>query len=146
MTKTQLHQLIKRNYMEIQTNLRRVSMTPIIIYLLVGATAGILSGIVGLGGGIIMVPALIFLFGMNQHQAQGTTLAIMVPPIGLLAAWAYYSRGYVNLKIAAYMAIGFFFGGLIGGKIAVHLPGDVLAKIFGIVLAIIAVKMMISGK
>jgi uncharacterized protein len=146
MTKTQLHQLIKRNYLEIQTNLRRVSMTPIIIYLLVGATAGILSGIVGLGGGIIMVPALIFLFGMNQHQAQGTTLAIMVPPIGLLAAWAYYSRGYVNLKIAAYMAIGFFFGGLIGGKIAVHLPGDVLAKIFGIVLAIIAVKMMISGK
>ena len=121
-------------------------MSPIVIYLLVGAMAGVLSGIVGLGGGIIMVPALIFLFGMTQHQAQGTTLAIMVPPIGLLAAWAYYSKGYVNLKVALFMAIGFFFGGLVGGKIAVHLPNDVLSKIFGIVLAVIAVKMILNGK
>jgi len=73
-------------------------MSDILPLLLLGVLAGLFSGLIGLGGGIIIVPALVLLFGMTQHQAQGTTLALLVPPIGLLAAWVYYRQGYVNLK------------------------------------------------
>lgn len=116
----------------------------ILIYLLLGLTAGAFSGVVGIGGGIIIVPALVFFFGMTQHLAQGTTLALMVPPIGILAAWTYYNQGYVDLKVAAFVAIGFLLGGLIGAKIAVMLPNDVLKKIFAFVLFAIGIKMLVS--
>jgi uncharacterized membrane protein YfcA len=117
-------------------------MTNILLYLLLGLMAGILSGLIGIGGGIIIVPALLFLFGLSQHQAQGTTLALMVPPIGLLAAWTYYQQGYVDLKIAIFVCIGFFLGGLIGAKIATALPYAVLEKVFGITLLLIGIKMI----
>lgn len=68
-------------------------MTQVLLYMLLGCVAGILSGLIGIGGGIIIIPALVFLFGLSQHQAQGTTLALLVPPIGLLAAWTYYKEG-----------------------------------------------------
>ena len=86
------------------------------LYLLLGLGAGILSGVIGIGGGVVIVPALVFLFGLSQHQAQGMTLALLVPPIGLLAAWTYYSKGYVDLTIAAFVCLGFFLGGFIGAK------------------------------
>lgn len=73
-------------------------MTSIWLYLLLGLVAGTFSGLIGIGGGVLIVPALVFLFGLSQHQAQGTTLALLVPPIGLLATWEYYRHGYVNLK------------------------------------------------
>lgn len=85
----------------------------ILLYLFVGLAGGIFSGVLGLGGGVIVVPALVFLCGLSQSMAQGTTLAMMVPPIGLLAAWTYYQKGYVDLKIAAIMCVAFFFGGLL---------------------------------
>lgn len=117
-------------------------MPDILICLLIGLCAGILSGLIGIGGGIIIIPALIFLLGFNQHQAQGTTLALMVPPVGILAAWTYYKQGYVNMPIAIIICIGFLFGGLIGAKYATTINGAVLQKIFGTALLITSVKMI----
>ena len=117
-------------------------MNEIFIYLILGLIAGILSGLIGIGGGIILIPALVLLFGLSQHEAQGTTLALMVPPVGILAAWIYYKHGYVNLQMAAFICIGFLLGGLLGAKLATSLNGLVLQKVFGIALFIIAVKMI----
>jgi len=114
----------------------------ILLYLLLGLVAGVLSGLIGIGGGLIIIPALVFLFGLSQHQAQGTTLALMVPPIGILAAWEYYKQGYVDLKIAAFICLGFFFGGWLGAKLATSVSTIVLEKIFGAALFLIALKMM----
>ena len=116
----------------------------IFLYILLGVIAGILSGLIGIGGGIIIVPALVLLFGLSQHSAQGTTLALMVPPIGLLAALAYYKQGFVDLKIAAFVCIGFFIGGLLGAKLAIGIPETILKKMFGAVLLIVSVKMILG--
>jgi uncharacterized membrane protein YfcA len=113
-------------------------------YLVLGLAAGVLSGLIGIGGGIIIVPALVFVFGLTQHQAQGTTLALMIPPIGLLAALQYYKAGDVDLKIAGLICAGFFLGGLFGAKFAMNISDDLLKKVFGGVLFLVALKMMIG--
>lgn len=118
-------------------------MSTIIIALIIGLTAGILSGILGIGGGIIMIPALIYIFGYSQHMAQGTTLAAMVLPIGLLATLEYYKNGYVNLIVALCIALGFFFGGMIGAKYAAAINDELLKKLFALLLIVIAVKLLI---
>lgn len=116
-----------------------------ILYIIFGLAAGTLSGIFGIGGGTILIPALIFLCGLTQHQAQGTTLAAMIPPIGLLAAIRYYQAGNVNIPIAAFICVGFFVGGLLGANIA-HLVSDpALKKLFGIFLLFVSAS-MIFGK
>lgn len=117
-------------------------MLNIILYLIVGLAAGALSGLIGIGGGIIIIPVLVFLFGFSQLQAQGTTLALMVPPIGILAALTYYRQGHVNLGAAALICLGFLFGGLFGAKIAVGLSNAILQRLFGIVLFLVSLKMM----
>jgi uncharacterized membrane protein YfcA len=110
--------------------------------LLIGLVAGALSGILGIGGGIIIIPSLILLLGMSQHLAQGTTLAMMVPPIGLLAAWMYYQKGFVDFKVAGLMCLTFVIGSLISAKFAVNLSDTVLTKIFGVALLLISLKMI----
>src|SRR3989304_9252377 len=117
-------------------------MTDIALYLFLGLVAGVFSGLIGVGGGFIIIPALIFLFGLSQHQAQGTTLALLVPPIGLLAAWTYYKEGYVDLRIASLICLGFFLGGLLGAKLATRLSSIVLERGFGIALFLISLKMI----
>jgi uncharacterized membrane protein YfcA len=114
----------------------------IFLYLLLGLVAGTFSGLIGIGGAIIIIPSLVLLFGLSQHTAQGTTLALMVPPIGLLAAWTYYKQGFVDLKIAGLICLGFFAGGLIGAKFAAEIPGEILRKIFGVVLFVASLKMI----
>lgn len=114
-------------------------------YILLGLLAGILSGLIGIGGGVIIVPSLIFLFGFSQQEAQGTTLGLLVPPIGILSALTYYQQGYVNLKVAALICVGFFLGGLLGAKIAVGLSSEMLKKIFGFVLLLIGLKMIFNN-
>jgi len=114
------------------------------IYLLLGLIAGVFSGFLGIGGGTIIIPALVYIFGLTQHQAQGTTLAIMVPPIGLLAALRYYYNGDVNIPIAVFVAIGFLVGGLIGASFVKPIPDFILKKIFGIFLMLIAFKMILA--
>ena len=113
-------------------------------FILLGLLAGVISGMIGIGGGVIIVPSLIFLFGFSQPEAQGTTLGLLVPPIGILAAWTYYQQGYVNLKAAALICFGFVLGGWLGAKIAVGLPNNVLEKVFGVALLLIALKMIFS--
>ena len=115
-----------------------------ILYLAIGLSGGILSGLLGLGGGVIIIPALIFIMGMSQRLAQGTTLAMMIPPIGFLAAWTYYKSGDVNLQAAALMCITFFAGGLIGARFAENIPQATLSKIFGVFLLLISLRMIFS--
>jgi hypothetical protein len=112
--------------------------------MLLGLVAGILSGLIGIGGGTIIVPALVLFFGISQHMAQGTTLALLVPPIGILAAWTYYRQGYVDLHIAGFICVGFFIGGLVGAKIATSLSNIVLERIFGAALLLISLKMIFA--
>lgn len=111
-------------------------------YLLVGLIAGVLSGMIGIGGGVFIVPVLVYLFGYSQHMAQGTTLAMLIPPIGILAALAYYKQGHVNLPVAGLLCLGFVLGGFIGAKFAVGLTEIVLRKIFGACLLTISLYMI----
>jgi uncharacterized membrane protein YfcA len=113
--------------------------------ILVGLAAGIMSGLLGIGGGTIVIPALIFIYGVSQHLAQGTTLAMMVPPIGLLAAWYYWRNGNVDIRMAIFLCLGFFLGGLIGAYFANILPDVGLRKIFGVFLLIIAIRLIFWG-
>jgi len=113
-------------------------------YVLLGLVAGVLSGMVGIGGGIIILPALVILFGFSQHTAQGTTIALMVPPIGIMAAWEYYTHGYVDLKAAALICAGFVLGGYFGAKLAVSLPKFFLQKAFGTALLLMSLKMLFA--
>ncbi|MBI4643471.1 MAG: sulfite exporter TauE/SafE family protein [Deltaproteobacteria bacterium] len=113
-------------------------------FVLLGLVAGAFSGLIGVGGGVIIVPALVFLFGLSQHQAQGTTLALLIPPIGLLAAWTYYKEGYVDVHIAALICLGFFVGGLLGAKLANHLSNVALERVFGVAMLLISLKMIFA--
>ncbi|OPY70477.1 MAG: Sulfite exporter TauE/SafE [Syntrophorhabdaceae bacterium PtaU1.Bin034] len=119
-------------------------MVEVAFLLGLGLAAGILSGLFGIGGGIIIIPALVLILGLSQHQAQGTTLALFIPPIGFLAAWSYYKQGDVNFKIAGLICIGFFFGGLIGAEAAKHMSGTLLKRAFGIIMILIAIKMILD--
>jgi uncharacterized membrane protein YfcA len=114
----------------------------ILLYLLLGLISGIFSGLLGIGGAIIIIPCLVILFDLSQQMAQGTTLALMVPPIGLLAAWTYYKAGFVDLKIAGLICLGFFVGGFVGARYATQIPDDILRKIFGGLLLIASLKMI----
>jgi uncharacterized protein len=114
-------------------------------YIALGLAAGALSGLIGIGGGIVIIPALLFVFGFTQVQAQGTTLALMVPPIGLLAAWTYYKHGSVNIFAAAMICIGFFVGGFLGAKVAVVVPNAILRRIFGVSMITLGIQ-LVFGK
>ncbi len=116
----------------------------IIGFLALGLAGGILSGLLGIGGGIVVVPALVYIFGLSQHQSQGTTLAMMIPPIGLLAAIQYYRAGYVNIPMAAWIALGFIVGGGIGAILVQPIPDVLLRRIFGFFMLLAALKMIIG--
>ncbi len=113
---------------------------------ILGAAAGVFAGLFGLGGAVIVVPALVFIFGFSQHQAQGTSLAMLLPPIGLLATWRYWQAGYVKLGVASVMAAAFLVGAAVGAHYAVQIPETLMKKLFGAALAIIGVLMMVTAK
>jgi uncharacterized membrane protein YfcA len=119
------------------------SMTTIIILLCIGLTAGILSGVVGVGGGIVIVPALVYFLCMSQHQAQGTSLAVLLLPVGALAVYSYYKQGLVDVQATLIIAAAFLVGGFIGSRIAIAMAEDTVRKIFGVILLIVAVKMIL---
>ena len=114
----------------------------VLLLVLIGLAAGILSGLVGVGGGIIIVPALVFFLGFTQQQAQGTSLGLLLLPVGILAVLNYYNKGQIDLKVVAIMAITFVVGGWLGSKWALALPEKTVKKIFAIILFYAAIKMM----
>jgi uncharacterized membrane protein YfcA len=116
----------------------------ILAYLLAGIVAGIFGGFFGIGGGIIIIPVLIYAFHFSQKLAQGTALAALIPPIGLLAAYAYWKTGNVDIKVALLIAIGFFVGGWLGGYVAQYLPEAILRKAFAVLLIAVAIKMLFT--
>jgi uncharacterized membrane protein YfcA len=113
-----------------------------IVLILIGLAAGILSGLLGIGGATILIPALIIIYKLSQHMSQGTSLAALLLPVGLLATIKYWQAGQVNIKFAAFLAIGFLVGGYIGAVWAQPIPDDLLRKIFGLYLLIISVRMI----
>jgi len=121
-----------------------MSINEIILLIVIGFLAGVVGGSLGLGGGIIIVPALIFLLGFSQHHAQGTSLAVLLFPIGILGVINYAKNGYVNFKFAAVLIVAFILGSYLGSVISVHLPAKVLRKIFGIFLLLISLKMIFN--
>lgn len=112
--------------------------------IVVGLLAGILSGFVGIGGGVVIVPALVGLLRMSQHQAQGNSLAMLLLPVGILAVWNYQKQGFVDYKIVLLMAIGFIVGGFIGSKISLSLSAQTVKRVFGCVMLLVAIKMIFS--
>ena len=118
----------------------------VIILLLIGLAAGVLSGVVGIGGGIIIVPALIFFLGFSQRMAQGTSLAILLLPIGLLGVMQFYKAGYVDIRVTLIIAFAFFIGSYFGSRIALTIPQDILKRIFAVLLILVAVKMLLPAK
>lgn len=115
-----------------------------VLYIILGIVAGIFGGMFGIGGGTILIPALVFLFGLTQHQAQGTTLAIMVPPIGLLAALRYWQAGNVKISMAVFICLGFFIGGLFGANLIHKVSDPALKKLFGFYLLFISLRMILA--
>ena len=110
--------------------------------LLLGVFIGVVSGLVGIGGGALLIPALVYGYGMSQHKAQGTSLATMLLPIGIFAFWKYYKAGEVDLRLAMLIAFGFALGGWIGGSWAVHISNLALRRGFAFVLIVVAIRML----
>jgi uncharacterized membrane protein YfcA len=121
-----------------------MDITTCIILIVIGLLAGVLSGLVGVGGGILMIPLLIMFLGLTQHQAQGTALFAMLPPIGILAAMNYYKEGFVKWEYAAVIALAFVVGGYFGSKLSISLPAQTVRKVFGVIMLIGAIKLIFS--
>lgn len=124
-----------------------MTLTTILILILIGLLAGILSGLVGVGGGIIMVPLFILFLGLNQYNAQGLSLAVMLPPVTFLAVYNYHTAGEggnIDWKIALIVSVLFIIGGFLGSKIALQIDQRMLKKIFGAMMLIVAIKLIFS--
>lgn len=114
----------------------------VLLLVLIGLFAGMLSGLIGVGGGIIVVPALVFFLGFTQHEAQGTSLGLLLLPVGILAVSNYYKQGYIDVKVVGIMCLAFVIGGWLGSKLSLVLPAETVKKIFALVLFYTAFKMM----
>jgi len=121
-----------------------MSVSMLIMLLVIGVVTGIMAGMLGIGGAIIMIPAMVFFLGFSQQMAQGTSLAVMLPPIGIFAAYNYWKAGQVNIKFALILAVAFIVGSYFGSKFALNIPQNILKKIFGILLLLVAAKMLFS--
>jgi uncharacterized membrane protein YfcA len=123
-----------------------MSAMNILFYLIFGIAVGILSGMIGIGGGIIIVPSLVYFAHMSQHKAQGTSLGALVLPIGILAAYKYYQAGNMDIRAALLIALGFALGGYFGGLWAQHIQELMLRRTFAVVLFLVSLKMFFQGR
>jgi uncharacterized membrane protein YfcA len=121
-----------------------MTINEVIVLIMIGLTAGIVSGLLGVGGAIIIVPALVFFFGLTQHQAQGTSLSVLIFPVGFLAFWNYYKQGYVNFKIALIIILAFFIGGYLGSSLAIRVPERPLKIVFGALIILLGFRMILK--
>ena len=119
-----------------------MDINTIIILIIIGFATGVLGGMVGVGGGVILVPALVFILGFSQLDAQGTSLALIMFPVGLLAVIQYYKQGHVDFNIVFLLAIGFVIGSFFGSKISLSIPQQTVKRIFAVLMLVIAVKML----
>lgn len=127
-------------------NKTAMDVNTILILIAVGIAAGVLSGLVGVGGGIIIVPALVFFLAFSQKMAQGTSLGILLLPIGILGVYQYYKQGYIDMRVVGIISLAFLFGSYFGSKIALSLPQETVKKIFAVMMMIIAIKMLFFDK
>ena len=125
---------------------QKMTITTLVLLILIGLAAGFLSGLVGIGGGVIIVPALVILLGFSQKLAQGTSLGILLLPVGILAVMQYYKQGYLNVNYVAIVATAFVLGSFLGSKLALSLSDEKMKKIFAIVMLVIAIKMLFFDK
>jgi hypothetical protein len=123
-----------------------MNIATILSLLLLGLFAGLLSSMVGIGGGLVIVPGLVLIMAMSQKMAQGTSLALMLPPLGFFAVMNYYKEGFVNFKIAGILCLAFVLGSIVGSKFALNLPEAILKKIFGVFLLIMSAKYLMGDK
>ncbi|UEG48693.1 sulfite exporter TauE/SafE family protein [Ferruginibacter lapsinanis] len=123
-----------------------MDMQTILIVILIGIAAGMLSGLVGIGGGLIIVPALVYFLGFSQHTAQGTSLGLILLPVGILGVLQYYKQGNVDVKVVAILAVGFLIGSYYGSKVSLNLPQTTVKKIFAVLMILIAIKMLFLDK
>jgi uncharacterized membrane protein YfcA len=123
-----------------------MTIETMMLIIAVGLAAGILGGMVGVGGGIIIVPALVYFLAFSQHQAQGTSLALMLFPVGILGVINYYKKGYVDFRYAGLLAIGFVVGSYLGSKFSLSLPQLTVKKIFAIIMLLVSLKMLLLDK
>jgi uncharacterized membrane protein YfcA len=122
-----------------------MTIQTIIILAATGLMAGILSGFVGVGGGIIIVPSLVFLLGMSQHSAQGTSLFVLCLPVVFLALFNYWKEGQVNWKFGLIIAITFLIGGFVGSKLSLKLSPSLVQIIFGLIMAYVSFRLLFAG-
>jgi hypothetical protein len=122
-------------------NNKKMSISTILILALIGLIAGFVSGLLGVGGGIVIVPLMMLIFGASQLEAQGTSLAVLAVPVTLIAAYSYYAEGYLNVKYAIVIALMFVVGGYLGSKLAITINKELLKKIFAVAMLIVAIKM-----
>ena len=123
-----------------------MSLQVIIVLLLIGLAAGILGGLVGVGGGIIIVPSLIYFLGFSQKEAQGTSLGILLLPVGILGVLQFYKAGYVDMRTVWLVSFGFLVGSYFGSKIALSFSQETVKKIFAVLMILIALKMLFFDK
>jgi uncharacterized membrane protein YfcA len=121
-------------------------MSTVLILVLIGIAAGVLAGLVGVGGGVIIIPALVYFLGFTQKEAQGTSLGILLLPVGILAVINYYKQGFIDIKVVIIISLAFIVGGFFGSKLALSVSQDTLRKLFGTLLLILAIKMLFIDK
>jgi uncharacterized membrane protein YfcA len=123
-----------------------MNLQTILLIVMIGLAAGVLSGLVGVGGGLVIVPALVFFLSYSQHMAQGTSLGVLLLPAGILAVIQYYNHGDVDIKAVIILAVGFLAGGYFGSKLALSLPQETVKKVFAIFMLLVAIKMLFFDK
>jgi uncharacterized protein len=121
-----------------------ITTKQLLILLITGLLAGLIAGAMGVGGAIIIIPFLVYFLGMTQHEAQGTSLMVLVFPVGIFAVMEYAKSGYVNYKFAVILILAFLVGSFLGSKFAVNVPAKTLQKFFAILLLVIGAKMLLG--
>ena len=125
---------------------KKITMQTLLFLILIGMAAGFLGGMVGIGGGVLIVPALVLILGLSQHKAQGISLAMILFPVGILGVINYYKKGYVDFKYAGLLAVGFLVGSYVGSKFSLSLPQETVKKVFAVVMILLALKLLFTGK
>jgi hypothetical protein len=125
---------------------KKITMQTLLFLILIGMAAGFLGGMVGIGGGVLIVPALVLILGLSQHKAQGISLAMILFPVGIFGVINYYKKGYVDFKYAGLLAVGFLIGSYVGSKFSLSLPQETVKKVFAVVMILLALKLLFTGK